>query len=69
MLAITARPLAPQVPTLIIRETPRAILTYQTESTGFAVPEGVLVVSPVCLKGTPIRVESSTTGIDVKFIE
>jgi len=55
-------------PILVIRPAPSATLKYQTDSTAFSQPDGVIVDSPQRRTGVMIREEFEGTGIPVSFI-
>lgn len=55
-------------PTLVIRPAPSVTLKYQTNTTAFSQPEGIIVNSPVRRTGVIVREELESTAVPVSFI-
>ncbi len=67
-MKLTAKPIIPGEPFLIIRTEPNAVLKYQVNTTGCSKPEGIIVNSQVAPIGVAVREESETTGIAVSLV-
>ena len=68
-LGTAIRSLVIHEPMLVIRTGPLAMLKYQTNTTAFSCPEGVLLDSPMPRTGVMVREEvESGTAIPISFI-
>ena len=53
---------------LVIHPDPPATLKYQTDTTAFSQPEGIVFTSPQRRTGVMVREEIEGTGVPVSFI-
>jgi len=69
MLTLTAEPLSPKEPVLIIRMAPATVLRYQTDNTAFTRPENVIFSSPSLAQAVAIREVIIGTSVPTSLIE
>jgi len=68
-LEVSAKPLSPREPTVIIRTGLAAVLKYQVDTTAFSRPEGLIVASPSLIRGVAVREVLEGTGVASSLIE